>query len=83
MALSRQQKATIMMHILKTVMDMDDDSKLHRTLTLNRIKDPFMLCSFLSQELDAFQYTDDVGALQPVLKGNIGLLKAFKAYVAH
>ena len=83
MVMTRQQKAAIMKHILEDLFDMDPDSDLHRAFSLYGARDPIMLISFPDNDLDAWQYKDDKNDLQPVIKGNIGLVKTFKAYVAH
>src|SRR5687767_2109185 len=72
-----------MTHILEEVFDMDPDSELHRACTCMGVRDPFMLCAFSDDQLNAFQYKDAANVVQPILRGNAGLLKSFKAYIAH
>ncbi|HEY9709440.1 MAG TPA: hypothetical protein V6D48_14650 [Oculatellaceae cyanobacterium] len=73
-----------MKHILETIFDQDADSALHKALMHNGISSPHDLCMEDEGTFDSYQYPTGVGNdTDPLPKGNIGLLKAFKAYVAH
>src|SRR6476660_5766354 len=84
MVLSRAQCAAIMTHILEQVLDQDPDSNLHKSMTLNGIKSPIDLCGEDEDQLDKYEYptgTQGVNAL--LTRGEIGLLKSFKRFIAY
>lgn len=73
-----------MTHILETVFDEDPDSNLHRSMKHNGIKSPIDLCAEDEDQLDLYEYPTDVqGVTARLPRGNIGLLKYFKRFVAH
>ena len=82
MVLSRLQKGVIMTYILETLFDQDPDSDLHKAMAHNKATDPLDLTSPPVSELDGWMYKDDTGT-HPLARGNIGLLKIFKAYSTH
>lgn len=83
MVLSCSQLEGIMKHILEEVLFQKDDSKIHHALKENDIESPFDLCALEDDEIAQLQYHDDNKILCDLLKGNIGLLKAFKSFVAY
>ena len=84
MVLSRAQCAAIMTHILETVFDEDPDSNLHKSMKHNGIKSPIDLCAEDEVQLDLYDYPTDVkGVTARLSRGNIGLLKSFKRFVAY
>ena len=83
MTLSRAQKRAAMAYILETLFDQDKDSPLHKSFKENGITSPQDLVSIEYDVMDLFEYTDPDGALKPLPRGNIGLMKAFKAFVHH
>ena len=73
-----------MTHILETVFDEDSDSNLHKAMKHNGIKSPIDLCAEDEDQLDLYEYpTDAKGNTARLTRGNIGLLKYFKRFVAH
>ena len=84
MVLSRAQCAAIMTHILENVFDKDPDSSLHKSMKHNGIESPIDLCAEDEDQLDQYQYPTDIqGGLATLSRGNIGLLKSFKCFVAY
>ena len=84
MVLSRAQCAAIMTHILENVFDEDPDSDLHKSMKHNGIKSPIDLCSEDEDQLDNYEYpTATAGVNAKLTRGNIGLLKSFKRFVAY
>ena len=82
MVLSSNQQAVIMEHILEKVFDQDHDSDLHKSLALNQINSPYDLCMTSDDEIDMLEYPKDKNTLALLARGEIGLLKAFKAFIA-
>ena len=87
MVLSRAQRTQVMTHILEEVLLQLPDSNIHRAMTHNLITSPHDLCVEDEKDIELFQYNTAAPTNPQVLallpRGNIGLLKAFKAYVAH
>ena len=84
MVLSRQQCTAIMTHILETVFDQPPDSNLHKSLRHNAIVSPHDLCSEDDAQLDGYRYpTAAAGVTEVLPRGNVGLLRSFKKFVAY
>ena len=82
MVLTRSEKQSALKHVLEVVFQQTANSNLHKTLQEADILSPHDICSLPDDELDMLQYTNDQGTLVPLSRGNIGLLKTFKAFVA-
>ena len=64
--------------------DQDPDSGLHRALSHNCILSPHDICTEDDNQLDGYRYPTDVAGVTELLpRGDIGLLKSFKKYVAY
>ena len=84
MVLSRAQCVTIMTHILEDLFDQNPDSNLHKAMTHNGIRSPIDLCSEDEVQLDGYRYPDGTPPVNTILsRGDIGLLKLFKRFVAY
>src|SRR5687768_1790800 len=84
MVLSRAQCAAIMTHILEDLFDHDPDSNLPKAMTHNGIKSPIDLCAEDEAQLDGYRYPNGKPAVITILsRGEIGLLKSFKRFVAY
>ena len=83
MVMTRAQQAEALTHILHTVFDQPEDSPLERALAHNNIISPLDLISIGDFEYPSLDYRDDNNIPGTISRGNAGLLRTFKAFVAH
>ena len=83
MVLSRALKKLALTHILEQVMDQDPDSPLHKALDAAVIKSPHDICMLDYDALASLRYPASDTTFEVLPKGNVGLLHAFKSFVAH
>ena len=73
----------IMDHILQTVFDLPPDSDLEKILIHNGYCQPTDFVIEKDETLDGLAYPNDAKAMVKIMKGDAGLLKSFKHYVAY
>src|SRR5687768_429822 len=76
------KKQMIMDIILQTVFEQPPDSDLEKILSNNGYRQPTDFVVEKDDMLDGLTYPNDAKAMVRILKGNAGLLKCFKRYVA-
>jgi len=76
------KKQMIMDHILQTVFDLPADSELEKILDHNGYRQPTDFVTEKDDTLDRLAYPNDAKAMVKIKKGDAGLLKSFKRYVA-
>ena len=72
----------IMDHVLQTVFDLPPDSDLEKILSHNGYRQPTDFVIEKDETLDGLAYPNDAKAMVKIKKGDAGLLKSFKRYVA-
>ena len=73
-----------MTYILETIFDQDPDSSMHKAMAHNGIKSPIDLCAEDEGQFDFYEYpTATQGVNAKLIRGEIGLLKSFKHFVAY
>ena len=76
------KKQLIMDHILQTVFDLPPDSDLEEILSHNGYHQSTDFVVEKDETLDGLAYPNDAKAMVKIMKGDAGLLKSFKHYVA-
>ena len=76
------QKQLIMDHILQVIFGLAPDSPVERVLNHNGYVSPEDLLMETDDMQDYLKYPNDAKALVKIPKGNAGMLKSFKQYVA-
>ena len=69
-------------HILQTVFDLPPDSDLEKILAHNGYRQPTDFVIEKDETLDGLAYPNDAKAMVKIMKGDAGLLKSFKRFVA-
>ena len=67
-------------HILTKVLDLEDDSVVHKAFAHCSILSPHDLVTMHDVEFETMEYDDSGGVLLPLPKGFAGRLRAFKAF---
>ena len=69
-------------HILQTVFDLPPDSELEKILSHNGYHQPTDFVIEKDETLDGLAYPNDAKAMVKIMKGDAGLLKSLKHYMA-
>ena len=84
MVLTKAQKKDAVTYLLETVFQLEPDSNIHKAFEHNSLLSPHDLCGLDISIIENLEYpTDTAGNTAVLPKGNIGLLKCFKAYVTY
>ena len=77
------KKVSIMEHNLENVFGQKSNSPLHLIMEHNGYTIPEDFLMERDEDIDLLEYPDSAGGMQPINKGNAGLMKIFKQYIAH
>src|SRR5512133_2024236 len=80
MVLTKAQKREIIKHILEHVFEQEPDSKLHIVFKEHDIQSPHDIIALSEEDIEILGYTNEDDQYICLPKGNVGLLKAFRAY---
>ena len=83
MVLTRKQRKDALEHVLCKVLEEEPNSDLRTALAYQKKRDIIKIVNLTEAEINAMSYKDDTGNTQTLMKGDIGLLRAFTAYVGH
>lgn len=83
MVLTKAEKKQILSHILEQVLEEEADSNLHKVLAQNNAKTVLDITNMADNTIDLLKYWDDKKNAIDIAKFDAGLLKSFKAFVAH
>ena len=77
------KKVSVMEHILENFFGQKPNSPLHSIMDHNGYTIPEDFFMEKDEDIDLLEYPDSTGVMQPINKGNAGLMKIFKQYIAH
>ena len=71
------------MHVVEKVFQQPPKSLIARAFENASIQSPYDICTLGDDEIDMLDYVGDDQTVKPLPRGNIGLIKAFRAYIIH
>jgi hypothetical protein len=83
MVLTKQQKRAALQYIIQTVLDQDADSNIAKAFLHNDIQSPHNIMLLSNDNIPQLDYPSKEDQLITLKKGNIGLIRAFRAFVLH
>src|SRR5688572_8257958 len=83
MVLTKAKKMEILLYVIENIFEEDKDSELHKIMSHNKSKSVLDTLTMDDSAMMMLQYHDDQKAPVNITKGDAGLLRSFKAWIAY